>query len=82
MLDTAAITQMIEKEISATVQAQVSALLTSDAWIQPLEQKILQHAQDRIVAKFASSDSMPEILHAIRHSVSQLFEQLVSQLFQ
>ena len=39
MLDTAAITHMIEKEISATVQAQVSALLTSDAWIQPLEQK-------------------------------------------
>ena len=75
MLDTAAITQMIEKEISTTVQFQVSALLTSDAWIQPLEQKILQHAQDRIVAKFASSDSMPEILDAIRHSVAQLFEQ-------
>ena len=75
MLDTAAITQMIEKEISATVQAQVSALFTSDDWIQPLEQKILQHAQDRIVAKFASSDSMPEILDAIRHSVAQLFEQ-------
>jgi hypothetical protein len=75
MLDTAAITQMIEKEISTTVQVQVSALLTSDAWIRPLEQKILQHTQDRIVAKFASSDSMPEILEAIKHSVSQLFEQ-------
>jgi hypothetical protein len=75
MLDTAAITQMIEKEISTTVQVQVSALLTSDAWIRPLEQKILQHTQDRIVAKFASSDSMPEILEAVKHSVSQLFEQ-------
>jgi hypothetical protein len=75
MLDTAAITQMIEKEISATVQAQVSALLTSDAWIRPLEQKILQHTQDRIVAKFASSDSMPEILDAVKHSVAQLFKQ-------
>ena len=73
MIDTDAITRMVEKQIVTTVNEQVLAVLTSDEWIQPLEQKILQYTQDRILRKFASSDAVPEIISAVKNSVAKLF---------
>jgi hypothetical protein len=74
MLDTAIVTQMIEKQIATQVNEQVLAVFTSDQWLDPLEQKILKYTQDRILAKFASSDSMPEIITAVKNSVAEMFD--------
>jgi hypothetical protein len=73
MIDTDAIARMVEKQIVKTVDDQVLAVLTSDEWIKPLEQKIIQFTQDRIVTRFANSDTVPEIVAGIKNSVAQLF---------
>jgi hypothetical protein len=73
MIDTDAIQRMVEKQIVTAVNDQVLAALTSEEWLQPLEQKILKYSQDRILNKFANSSSMPEIVQAVKDSVSKLF---------
>jgi hypothetical protein len=75
MLDTSAITRMVEQHIVKTVDDQVLAVLTSEEWLKPLEQKILQFTQDRILTRFANSDTVPEIVAGIKDSVAQLFAQ-------
>jgi hypothetical protein len=73
MLDTDAITRMIEKQITEVVNQQVLTVLTDDQWLVPLEQKILQYTQDRILSKFANASTMPEIIDAVKESVRKLF---------
>jgi len=75
MLDTSAITRMVEQQIVKTVDDQVLAVLTSEEWLKPLEEKILQFTQDRILTRFANSDTVPEIVAGIKDSVAQLFAQ-------
>jgi hypothetical protein len=74
MLDIQVITTMIEKQIATQVNEQVLAVLTSEQWVESLEQKILQYTQDRILAKFANSETMPEIIQAVKQSVGEMFE--------
>jgi hypothetical protein len=73
MIDTDAITRMVEQQIANTVNTQVLAVLTSNEWLEPLEQKILKYTQDRILSKFANSDTVPEIILAVKDSVAKLF---------
>ena len=73
MLDTTAVQRMVEQEIKTTVNEQVLEVLTSEDWLLPLEQKIIKFSQDRILAKFANSGALPEIVDAIKTSVSDLF---------
>jgi hypothetical protein len=75
MIDTDAITRMVEQQIVKTVDDQVLAVLTSDEWLEPLEQRIIQFTQDRILTRFANSDTVPEIVSGIKDSVTQLFAQ-------
>lgn len=73
MLDPNAITQLVEQQISKTVNDQVLKVFESDEWLVPIEQKILEYTQDRILKKFAHSDSMPEIISAVKNSVEKMF---------
>jgi len=73
MIDTDAIARMVEEQIVKTVDDQVLAVLTSDEWLKPLEQKIIKFTQDRILTRFANSDTVPEIVAGIKDSVAQLF---------
>ena len=75
MIDTDAIARMVEEQIVKTVDDQVLAVLTSDEWLKPLEQKIIKFTQDRILTRFANSDTVPEIIAGIKDSVAQLFAQ-------
>lgn len=75
MIDTDAVKELIEKQIATTVNSQVLAALTSDDWIQSLEQKILNYTQDRILNKFANATAMPEIVQAVKDSVIMLYDQ-------
>jgi hypothetical protein len=73
MIDADAVTRMVEQQIAKTVNDQVLTVLTSDEWLEDLEKKILQYTQNRILGKFANASSMPEIISAVKESVSTLF---------
>lgn len=73
MLDTDALTRMVEEQIAKTVNEQTQTVLSSDKWVEALEQKILQYTQDRILSKFANASAMPEIIGAVKESVTDLF---------
>ena len=73
MLDPTAVTRLVEEQIRKSVDEQVVAVLTSAEWLEPLEQKILQYTQDRILTKFANSGTVPEIVEAVKNSVAELF---------
>ena len=73
MSDTDAITRMVQEQISKTVNDQVLAVLTDDQWVKSLEDKILQYTQARIVTRFLNSDTAPEIIDAVKDSVTALF---------
>lgn len=75
MSETDAITRMVEQQIAKTVNAQVLSVLTADEWLEPLEQKILQYSQERILSKFSNSTAMPEIITAVKDSVAKLFDE-------
>jgi hypothetical protein len=75
MIDTDAITRMVQEQIASTVNDQVLAVLTNDQWLESLEQKIIQYTQDRILSRFANSETVPEIVSAIKDSVAKLFAQ-------
>lgn len=75
MIDTNAVARMVEQQIAKTVDDQVLAVLTSDEWLKPLEEKIIKFTQDRILTRFANSDTVPEIVSGIKESVAQLFAQ-------
>lgn len=75
MLDTSAIERLVEEQIKIAVNSQVLEVLTSDEWLVPLEQKIIKYTQDRILGKFANAGAVPEIVDAVKNSVSDLFTQ-------
>ena len=73
MLDTEAVNKLVAQQITTAVNAQVQAVMSSDAWLTLLEDKILKYTQDRILAKFNNSSTMPEIVEAVKTSVTKLF---------
>jgi hypothetical protein len=73
MIDTDAITRMVQEQVAKTVKEQVNTVLGADEWLESLEQKILEYTQARILNKFANATAMPEILEAVKDSVSALF---------
>lgn len=74
MLDPNAVTQLVEQQIARTVDAQVLELLSSEHWLEPIEQKVIKFSQDKIVAKFANSAAVPEIVQTVKTSVKDLFD--------
>jgi hypothetical protein len=48
-------------------------VFATDGWLKPIEQKIVQYTQDRILGKFNNSSALPEIIDAIKTSVQELF---------
>lgn len=74
MLDTNALKQLVETQIEKEVTTQVQSLVNDPAWKKQFEEKIIQHIQDRITGKFASSSALPEIVDAVKTSVRELFE--------
>ena len=73
MLDTEAVNKLVAQQITTAVNAQVQAVMSSDAWLTLLEDKILKYTQDRILAKFNNSSTMPELVEAVKTSVTALF---------
>jgi len=73
MLDPKIVTKMVEDQIARSVDDQVMEVFATDEWLKPIEQKIVQYTQDRILGKFSNSSALPEIVGAVKASVQELF---------
>jgi len=72
MLDTAALQQLVEQQVKQEVSARVAQAL-NDAWVKTVEDNAIKFIQDRIIAKFANSSALPELVDAVKTSVKDLF---------
>lgn len=75
MLDPKAVTELVEKQIAATVNDQVIETLANENWVQSVEERIIRYTQDRILGRFNNSEAMPELIDAVKISVANLFDQ-------
>jgi hypothetical protein len=73
MLDPTAITKMVEDQIARSVNDQVLEVFATDEWLKPIETKIIDYTQQRILGKFSNSSALPEIVQAVKTSVAELF---------
>lgn len=72
MLDTTALQQLVEQQVKQEVSTRIAAAL-NDAWLKTVEDNAIKFIQDRIVAKFANSSALPELVDAVKTSVKDLF---------
>lgn len=75
MLDPTAVTQLIEQQIAKSVDNQVIESLADKEWMKSIEDRLVKYAQDRILGKFTNSSALPELVEAVKTSVSDLFDQ-------
>jgi len=73
MLDPKAVTKLVEDQIARSVNDQVLEVFATDDWLKPIEAKIIDYTQQRILGKFANSSALPEIVDAVKTSVAELF---------
>ena len=73
MLDPKAVTKLVEEQIARSVNDQVMEVFATDDWLKPIEAKIIDYTQQRILGKFANSSALPEIVDAVKTSVAELF---------
>lgn len=72
MLDTKALQQLVEQQVVQQVQNHIDQTLT-ETWLKTVEDNAIKFIQDRIVAKFANSSALPELVDAVKTSVKELF---------
>jgi hypothetical protein len=73
MLDPKVVTKLVEDQIARSVNDQVMEVFATDDWLKPIEAKIIDYTQQRILGKFANSSALPEIVDAVKTSVATLF---------
>lgn len=73
MLDPKVVTKLVEDQIARSVNDQVLEVFATDDWLKPIEAKIIDYTQQRILGKFANSSALPEIVDAVKTSVAELF---------
>lgn len=73
MLDPTVVTKLVEDQIARSVNDQVLEVFATDEWLKPIEAKIIDYTQQRILGKFANSSALPELVEAIKTSVAELF---------
>ncbi len=75
MIDNQALNSLIEQQIQQIVKSEIQARLSGRDLVTEIEQDLIQHAQDRITARFANIADMPDLIDAIKSSVAGLMEQ-------
>lgn len=73
MLDSAALQKLVEQQVKKDVADKIQQTM-SEAWLESVEKNAIKFIQDRIVAKFANSEAMPELIDAVKTSVKDLFQ--------
>lgn len=74
MLDQLEIVKLVETEIAKKVELEMQSLLEDDAWKTVVEQAVVKYAQDRVNAKFNSSEWTPQLIVAVENAVKRMFE--------
>lgn len=72
MGNTVELQHLVEQEVKQEVADRVTAAL-DEAWVKNIEKNITEFIQDRIVAKFANSSALPELVNVVKLSVKDLF---------
>lgn len=72
MLDNKALQQLVEQQVKTEVADKIQQTMT-EAWLKTVEVDAIKFIQDRIVAKFANSEALPELIDAVKTSVKDLF---------
>lgn len=72
MLDNKALQQLVEQQVKTEVADKIQQIM-SEEWLKTVEADAIKFIQDRIVAKFANSEAMPELIDAVKTSVKDLF---------
>lgn len=75
MIDNMSLDSLIEQQIKLAVEQRVQAVLDQTDWVDQLENRIVQYAQDRIVARFANIATVPDLVDTVQNSVVRLFDQ-------
>jgi len=75
MLDANLVAQMVEQEIRSAVNQQVQQAVSQTAWLEELENQIIEFVQARIYARFSSIGTVPDLVDAVEKSVGRMFEQ-------
>jgi len=64
--------QLVEQQIQQEVTDRIGQAL-NDQWLKRIENNAVKFIQDRILAKFNNSESMPELIDAVKIAVAKLF---------
>ena len=75
MIETKNMEDFVQQQIRSAVDHFVSSVITDDAWMQDLEQRIVRHVQDRITARFANIETVPDLVSTVKTSVRDLMTQ-------
>jgi hypothetical protein len=75
MLDQLSIENLIRQQIATEVDNHVTKMLCQEHWLENIEQRIIQHVQDRITARFANIESVPDLIATVKNSVVTLMDQ-------
>ena len=75
MIETKNMEDFVQEQIRAAVDHFVASVISDTDWTQDLEQRIAQHVQDRITARFSNIETVPDLVDTVKTSVRTLMEQ-------
>lgn len=75
MIDNTSLIELIEQQISKTVEQHVTFLLSDEIWLKDLEQRIVEYAQARISAKFANVNDIPGLIETVQTGIQGFFQE-------
>ena len=75
MIETKNMEDFVQEQIRSAVEHLVASQVADDAWMQDLEQRIVRHVQDRITARFANIETVPDLVKTVQTSVRDLITQ-------
>jgi len=75
MIETKNMEDFVQEQIRSAVDHFVTTVITDNSWMQDLEQRIIRHVQDRITARFANIETVPDLVATVKTSVRDLMTQ-------
>lgn len=75
MLDQLSVENLVRQQIALEVNRKIDEAVGNQRWIEDIESRIIQHVQDRITARFASLETVPDLIQTVKDSVIGLIDQ-------
>jgi hypothetical protein len=74
VLDVKSVTELVEKEVTSSVNQYVTAILNDQAWQMQIEKRITDFVKERIAAKFVNVSAIPGLVDTVQASIKSLFD--------